>query len=192
MEIPSLLNEIFTWLASLGVIPMLLGGWLLASLGCPVLILFTAFSLLAGIEGLFIAFISLYLATLTIYLVATRVSTRFNGHDAVRDTVKGTASPWLFVSASLIPFLPFVALSAARGVSLARVYLAIFAVSTPTLLIFSLATLLGSRVGLSPLWVGLAAAGAAVLFTRLQRGWMGKGHEHLPAASGIQRGKSPR
>jgi hypothetical protein len=64
------------------------------SFGCPVLILFIAFSLLAGIEGLFIAFVGLYLATPTIYFLASRVSTRFKGHNQVARDMRSGSVWW--------------------------------------------------------------------------------------------------
>ncbi len=167
---------------------MLLGGWLLASLGCPVLVLFTAFSVLAGEKGLLIAFIDLYLATFTVYFFVSKVSVRLRQ----RYTLRSIGSHWLYMSAAMIPFWPFVAFCAARGIALSRVYLAIAAVSTPTLAIFSVSLLLGKRMGISPLWIALGAAGVTIVMTRIYHRWTKKAHGDILTATGLQRRDSPR
>lgn len=179
-------SDLVTWVANLGPLPMLLGSWLLASIGCPILVIFATLSALAGFPGVLAAFFGLYLATATIYSVARPLTGRL----WPTQLAEPLAMPWLYVGVSLVPFWPFVVLCASKKVPLRRIYLAIATVSTPTLIIFSVASLIGEQLRLHPMLIALAAALLTILVSQLWQRRMRTQHGDLPVTTGLQRGRS--
>jgi hypothetical protein len=165
------LHTLVLWFAHGGFLGLLLGAWLLLSLGCPVLILMTIAVSLAGNWGLLVAVLAVHLALPTIYLLTPKLPWMNRLNSPILTNIAQMNSDWLYMGAATIPFWLFIALCSLSGRSLRETWSAILLISTPNIIIFGLATLAGSKIAI-PSWItAFAAALLIILGGRIATWW---------------------